>query len=252
MRGGRCATRHPTRDRSTFKRRSSSSPGPASRLLQPAGPVTEASCTPLLVIRCFPSGACHRALAPRISTSSIASHPCRCRHGLREKFPDVFPRCDALNAPRPSKRRGCLPPAYIHLVSPVSQYRILTQPNTHPNVLVSPTQSLASYKTPPKRSTNTHLRKPVHSIASTTMMQTVDPSQPKPIQYASPPSPPASNTGSPKSMSVLNATETDKMTISTHHHILIVTGPAGCGKSTVAKHLSDRYGFDYIEGDEVS
>jgi hypothetical protein len=61
----------------------------------------------------------------------------------------VFPRCDALNAPRPSKRRGCLPPAYIHLVSPVSQYRILTQPNTHPNVLVSPTQSLASYKTPP-------------------------------------------------------------------------------------------------------
>jgi hypothetical protein len=149
MRGGRCATRHPTRDRSTFKRRSSSSPGPASRLLQPAGPVTEASCTPLLAIRCFPFGACHRALAPRISTSSIASHPCRCRHGLREKFPDVFPRCDALNAPRPSKRRGCLPPAYIYLVSPVSQYRILTQPNTHPNVLVSPTQSLASYKTPP-------------------------------------------------------------------------------------------------------
>lgn len=42
------------------------------------------------------------------------------------------------------------------------------------------------------------------------------------------------------------------MTISTNHHILIVTGPAGCGKSTIAKHLSDRYGFDYIEGDEVS
>jgi gluconokinase len=83
------------------------------------------------------------------------------------------------------------------------------------------------------------------------MMQTVDISQPKPIQYASPPTPPASDTHSPsKSIAVLNATETDKMTISTHHHILIVTGPAGCGKSTVAKHLSDRYGFDYIEGDE--
>lgn len=53
-------------------------------------------------------------------------------------------------------------------------------------------------------------------------------------------------------MAVMNETETAKMTISTHHHILIVTGPAGCGKSTVAKHLSDRYGFDYIEGDEVS
>ena len=126
-------------------------------------------------------------------------------------------------------------------------------PAEHPSQRTCEPNSITSViQNPPKRSTNTHLRKPVHSIASTTMMQTVDPSQPKPIQYASPPSPPASNTGSPKSMSVLNATETDKMTISTHHHILIVTGPAGCGKSTVAKHLSDRYGFDYIEGDEVS
>jgi len=37
-----------------------------------------------------------------------------------------------------------------------------------------------------------------------------------------------------------------------NHHILIVTGPAGCGKSTVAKFLADRYGFVYIEGDDVS
>lgn len=42
------------------------------------------------------------------------------------------------------------------------------------------------------------------------------------------------------------------MTISNNHHILIVTGPAGCGKSTVAKFLSERYGFVYIEGDDVS
>lgn len=40
------------------------------------------------------------------------------------------------------------------------------------------------------------------------------------------------------------------MTIPHRHHILIVTGPAGCGKSTIAKVLSDRYGFEYIEGDE--
>lgn len=40
------------------------------------------------------------------------------------------------------------------------------------------------------------------------------------------------------------------MAIPSRHHILIVTGPAGCGKSTVAKYLSDRYGFEYIEGDE--
>lgn len=30
----------------------------------------------------------------------------------------------------------------------------------------------------------------------------------------------------------------------------MVTGPAGCGKSTVAKYLAQRYGFDYIEGDD--
>ena len=35
-------------------------------------------------------------------------------------------------------------------------------------------------------------------------------------------------------------------------HILIVTGPAGCGKSTVAKNFADRYGFVYVEGDDVS
>ncbi|KAF1834244.1 carbohydrate kinase [Decorospora gaudefroyi] len=84
------------------------------------------------------------------------------------------------------------------------------------------------------------------------MMQTVEPAQTKPIQYASPPTPPASKTASPStSSSIVNAADdTSKMPISSHHHILIVTGPAGCGKSTVAKYLSDRYGFDYIEGDE--
>lgn len=42
------------------------------------------------------------------------------------------------------------------------------------------------------------------------------------------------------------------MPIVNHHHILIVTGPAGCGKSTVAKFLAERYDFVYIEGDDVS
>jgi len=35
-----------------------------------------------------------------------------------------------------------------------------------------------------------------------------------------------------------------------HHHIFIVTGPAGSGKSTVARFLAERYGFVYIEGDD--
>ncbi|EDU44450.1 GntK Gluconate kinase [Pyrenophora tritici-repentis] len=84
------------------------------------------------------------------------------------------------------------------------------------------------------------------------MMQTMEQSPPKPIQYVSPPTPPASNTGSPSSKSavVLSESSPTEMAIAHHHHILIVTGPAGCGKSTIAQHLSDRYGFDYIEGDE--
>jgi gluconokinase len=36
-----------------------------------------------------------------------------------------------------------------------------------------------------------------------------------------------------------------------HRHLFIVTGPAGCGKSTVAKFLAESQDFPYIEGDEV-
>lgn len=35
------------------------------------------------------------------------------------------------------------------------------------------------------------------------------------------------------------------------HHIWLVTGPAGCGKSTVAEHLAETLGLPYLEGDEV-
>lgn len=34
-------------------------------------------------------------------------------------------------------------------------------------------------------------------------------------------------------------------------HIWLVTGPAGCGKSTVAKHIADSLHLPFIEGDEV-
>ncbi|KAK4144699.1 P-loop containing nucleoside triphosphate hydrolase protein [Dichotomopilus funicola] len=33
-------------------------------------------------------------------------------------------------------------------------------------------------------------------------------------------------------------------------HIWLVTGPAGCGKSTVAKHIADSLNFEFVEGDE--
>lgn len=45
---------------------------------------------------------------------------------------------------------------------------------------------------------------------------------------------------------------TDTRDQTKHHHIWLVTGPAGCGKSTVAKHIADSLGMSYIEGDDVS
>lgn len=36
------------------------------------------------------------------------------------------------------------------------------------------------------------------------------------------------------------------------HHIWLVTGPAGCGKSTIAKYLATSLNLPYLEGDEVS
>jgi gluconokinase len=34
-----------------------------------------------------------------------------------------------------------------------------------------------------------------------------------------------------------------------HHHIWLVTGPAGCGKTSVAEHLANVLSMPYIEGD---
>jgi gluconokinase len=36
-----------------------------------------------------------------------------------------------------------------------------------------------------------------------------------------------------------------------HHHIWLVTGPAGCGKTTIAEYLASQLNFPYIEGDSV-
>lgn len=37
-----------------------------------------------------------------------------------------------------------------------------------------------------------------------------------------------------------------------HRHMWIITGPAGCGKSTVAQYLAKELSIPYIEGDDVS
>lgn len=82
------------------------------------------------------------------------------------------------------------------------------------------------------------------------MLQTIEQTHSAPVHYATLPTPPTSTAGSPSTSSA-HLSKTTEMTIPSRHHILIVTGPAGCGKSTIAKVLSDRYGFEYIEGDEV-
>lgn len=35
-----------------------------------------------------------------------------------------------------------------------------------------------------------------------------------------------------------------------HHHIWLVTGPAGCGKTTIAQYIAKSLNMPYIEGDE--
>ena len=37
-----------------------------------------------------------------------------------------------------------------------------------------------------------------------------------------------------------------------HRHMWIITGPAGCGKSTIAQFLAKELSIPYIEGDDVS
>jgi gluconokinase len=84
------------------------------------------------------------------------------------------------------------------------------------------------------------------------MLHAVEQPLPAPLRYASLPSPPPEPSAAvpASSPSHLTSANPPTMAIPPRHHILIVTGPAGCGKSTVAKLLADRYAFNYIEGDE--
>ena len=41
------------------------------------------------------------------------------------------------------------------------------------------------------------------------------------------------------------------LTTATTKHIWLITGPAGCGKSTVAQYLAKELSLPYVEGDDV-
>lgn len=63
---------------------------------------------------------------------------------------------------------------------------------------------------------------------------------------------PALSNGNVSNGVVSNGVQTNGQQVSGEHHIWLVTGPAGCGKSTVAKYLATTLDLPYIEGDEVS
>ena len=60
----------------------------------------------------------------------------------------------------------------------------------------------------------------------------------------------ASQTASPHTMGKVQSKVT-RATPPSNRHIWIITGPAGCGKSSVAKHLAKQLSLPYIEGDDV-
>ncbi|KAL2757528.1 hypothetical protein ACRALDRAFT_1079710 [Sodiomyces alcalophilus JCM 7366] len=55
--------------------------------------------------------------------------------------------------------------------------------------------------------------------------------------------------GAPSSKSQSISVQANGSSAQKHHHIWLVTGPAGCGKSTVAEHLAQSLNVPFIEGD---
>ncbi|KAF5661012.1 gluconokinase [Fusarium heterosporum] len=67
----------------------------------------------------------------------------------------------------------------------------------------------------------------------------------KPTTMTLPPTPPSPMTAPPS----LNSTTLNGHNAQGQQHIWLVTGPAGCGKTTVAQYLAQSLGVPYIEGD---
>jgi len=61
---------------------------------------------------------------------------------------------------------------------------------------------------------------------------------------------PALSNGNVPNGVVANGAQANGQQAPGEHHIWLVTGPAGCGKSTVAKYLAASLNLPYIEGDE--
>jgi hypothetical protein len=63
---------------------------------------------------------------------------------------------------------------------------------------------------------------------------------------------PASTTPMPNSIAADSTIAPSTAAVSQHRHIWIITGPAGCGKTSVAEYLATTFAMPYLEGDSVS
>ena len=82
-----------------------------------------------------------------------------------------------------------------------------------------------------------------HPSTTTTLTQ---PFPPTPPSEAAAPAEPAKMTSNP---SLASAPNTARQREEEPKHIWVITGPAGCGKTSVAEHLHDTYSLPYLEGD---
>lgn len=60
-----------------------------------------------------------------------------------------------------------------------------------------------------------------------------------------------SSTSTSKTTTMTNGASPSGQPPTEHHHIWLVTGPAGCGKSTVAQFIAKAMNLPFLEGDEV-
>ena len=78
------------------------------------------------------------------------------------------------------------------------------------------------------------------------------------LHYEQTPVMPSDHIAPPTKMPIPNSTSANSTIAATttpvpqHRHIWIITGPAGCGKTSVAEYLAATFAMPYLEGDSVS
>ena len=76
--------------------------------------------------------------------------------------------------------------------------------------------------------------------------------RPQPSMNAAVIDPPSCTPVKPVSSNHTAATWPGMDRVEKTQHIWVVTGPAGCGKSTVGKALQEAFDYPFLEGDDVS